>query len=111
MMNNNTDQLRDSKFRFNSGAKVRHFKYYRQDIASKHAHEYEYEVLTHATETETGKTIVVYRSLCNPDIVWARYAESFYSEVDTHKYPDSVQRFRFELIEDEGGTQYDRNTI
>lgn len=96
--------------KFKHGDKVRHFKYYRQDIASRHAHEKEYEVLDHAIETETGKTIVIYRSLANPEEVWARYAESFYSEVDATKYPNSVQQFRFELIEDEEETIDDRQT-
>lgn len=87
--------------RFKHGDKVRHFKYFRQDIHAKHRHEKEYEVLEHAVETETGKTMVIYRSLADPTQLWARYAESFYSEVDTNKYPNSAQEFRFELIEDE----------
>lgn len=87
--------------KFKHGDKVRHFKYFRQDIHAKHRHEKEYEVLEHAIETETGKTMVIYRSLADPTQVWARYAESFYSEVDANRYPNSVQQFRFELIEDE----------
>ena len=69
--------------KFKHGDRVRHFKYFRQDIHAKHRHEKEYEVLEHAIETETGKTMVIYRSLADPTQVWARYAESFYSEVST----------------------------
>lgn len=96
---------------FKHGDKVRHFKYYRQGIASRQAHEREYEVITHATDTETGKTIVIYRSLADSAQVWARSAESFYSEVDAIKYPDSIQKFRFELIDDEGGTAGDGQRV
>lgn len=86
--------------KFKDGTLVRHFKYYKLPQASREAHEKEYQILAHAVETETGKTMVVYRELSATQRVFVRWADSFYSEVDRNKYPDALQDYRFELIEE-----------
>ena len=45
--------------------------------------------------TETEEVDVVYK--CE-DTIWSRPLEMFMSEVDHEKYPDSTQKYRFELV-------------
>ena len=64
------------------------------------------KIITIATHTETGESLVVYE--CNgkavnsnhEDGIYARPLEMFLSEVDHEKYPDVKQKYRFELIEE-----------
>ena len=64
------------------------------------------KIITDATHTETGESLVVYE--CNgkavnsnhEDGIYARPLEMFLSEVDHTKYPDVKQKYRFELIEE-----------
>lgn len=50
-----------------------------------------------ATHTETGEEFVVYEHYGK---VWARPKSMFLSLVDKEKYPDSKQKYRFELVND-----------
>ena len=62
------------------------------------------KIITIATHTETGESLVVYE--CNgkavnsnhEDGIYARPLQMFLSEVDHEKYPDVEQKYRFELI-------------
>lgn len=56
-----------------------------------------YEVIEFATHTETEEVMVVYKSLESGNI-WCRPYEMFASEVDREKYPESKQKYRFELV-------------
>ena len=60
-----------------------------------------YQVLYLATDTESERTMVIYRSL-NPilDTVFCRPLLSFISEVDHDKYPEYPQHWRFERVVD-----------
>lgn len=64
-----------------------------------------YEVLTLAEDTETGRTVVVYRALYDDFKVYTRDLDMFMSLTDKSKYPEAKQKFRFErLIEAEPST-------
>jgi hypothetical protein len=56
----------------------------------------DYEALNIAIHTETEEKMVVYKDLKN-EKVWVRPYEMFNSLVDTIKYPDVKQKYRFEL--------------
>ena len=56
-----------------------------------------YLVLDVATYTETDELCVVYRALYGDNLLWVRPLSMFLSEVDHEKYPDVLQKYRFEL--------------
>ena len=72
--------------------------------AYRHFKGFTAKIITIATHTETGESLVVYE--CNgkavnsnhEDGIYARPLEMFLSEVDHDKYPDVEQKYRFELI-------------
>ena len=74
---------------------VRHFKYETLSIEDKKLNKYLYCIKDFAEHTETKESMVVYQALYSPFKVYVRPAEMFFSKVDTDKYPDIKQEFRF----------------
>ncbi len=88
--------------RYDTGTIVKHFK---REILEKHEElrdgdmRYLYVILAHAQNTETGEIYVVYCQLYGDQKVWVRPADMFYSKVDTVKYPNVSQVYRFIEVE------------
>lgn len=59
-----------------------------------------YQIIAIAKDSEDLKEKIVYQDINNPDNVWIRDKEEFLSLVDKNKYPDVVQKERFEKISD-----------
>ena len=57
-----------------------------------------YVVTNLAVQSENEGILVIYKDFKQPDKVWARPLDMFLSEVDHEKYPDVVQKMRFEKI-------------
>ena len=58
-----------------------------------------YLVVGIATHSETNEKYVVYRELYNDGNLWIRPMDIFLSEVDHKKYPNTNQKYKFELQE------------
>lgn len=78
------------------GDVMQHFKRENLTEQEKTTYKYLYKILAFATHTEIGETLVVYQALYNDFQVFVRPIDMFFSKVDTEKYPDIKQEYRFE---------------
>lgn len=61
-----------------------------------------YQIVTLARHSEDGVMMVVYQQLYAPFEVYVRPLEMFMSRIDTRKYPDERQVYRFEKVDPAG---------
>lgn len=57
-----------------------------------------YQIREIAKDSETLDKIVVYQGMYPPYECWVRNYENFMAPVDTGKYPNASQKYRFERI-------------
>lgn len=58
-----------------------------------------YRVEDVATHSENCEKYVIYRQMYGDKSLWIRPLSMFLEEVDHEKYPDILQKYRFELVE------------
>lgn len=66
-----------------------------------------YQIITIARHSETKIKMVVYQQLYAPYEVYVRPLDMFMSKIDTKKYPNEKQIFRFERIDIRGEDKVD----
>ncbi len=76
------------------GDVVQHFK--RGMTNSDDHNAYLYKIICEAIHTETKEPMVVYQALYGDCATYVRPKEMFLEKVDTKKYPDAKQEYRFE---------------
>lgn len=82
------------------GLLVKHFKRETSDL-TKCPTKYLYQIMAIAKHSETKEELVIYQALYENDkvplgYICARPLDMFLSEVDSVKYPDIKQKYRFE---------------
>ena len=59
----------------------------------------EYQIVTVAEHSEDGSQMVVYKALYGEGKCYVRPLDMFMEKVDSEKYPEATQQYRFEKIE------------
>lgn len=78
---------------------------FKREMTTDGSTKYLYQILDVAYHSETLEKLVVYKALYEPYGTWVRPYDMFMSEVDTEKYPEIKQKYRFEKIEKEVAQQ------
>lgn len=84
--------------RFEVGDTVRHFKWFNLTAEEAATQKYIYQILGVGKSTVNDELFVIYASVADPEEIWIRPLDEFCSEVDTSKFTDAGQTYRFEVI-------------
>ncbi len=68
------------------------------DKTYRHFKGHLYKIIGIAFDSETLKKVIVYQNL-DDDMLWVRDYDMFNSLVDKEKYPNILQKYRFEEID------------
>lgn len=80
---------------FDIGDIVRHFK---REFVTDNSSMYIYRIIAFAIHSENNERLVIYQGLYTPYKTCARPYEMFISKVDSEKYPNVKQKYRFEKV-------------
>ena len=69
-----------------------------------------YQIITLARHSETNIKMVVYQQLYAPYRVYVRPLDMFMSKIDTKKYPNEKQIYRFERLDIRGEDKVEQQT-
>lgn len=86
-------KVKEANMEIKVGDIVKHFK---REWVDEKTSEYLYKVIAFANHSETNERLVIYQGLYEPFKICARPYDMFMSLVDTEKYPDVKQKYRFE---------------
>lgn len=70
-----------------------------------------YQIRCLAKHSETGEMMVVYQAMYGSFEIYVRPLSMFMEEVDTVKYPDAEQKYRFALLEEVPGSVKERESM
>lgn len=85
--------------RMNVGDVIKHFKREGLTEEQKQTNQYLYKIIAlDVKHTETRENLAVYQALYGNKETYARPMDMFFSEVDSEKYPEAKQKYRFEKV-------------
>ena len=84
--------------RLKVGDVVKHFKREFLPPEQLGSSKYLYVIQSLAINSETGEQMVVYKALYDSQVIYVRPLDLFTSEVDSEKYPEIHQKYRFEAL-------------
>lgn len=73
---------------------------FKRETVSQESAKYLYQILDIAYHSETQEKLMVYKALYEPYGTWVRPYDMFMGEVDKVKYPEILQKYRFEKVEE-----------
>lgn len=80
--------------------KLDYVQNFKREMVEDGSTRYLYQILDVVYHSETQEKLVAYKALYAPYDTWVRPYDMFMSKVDSEKYPDIKQEYRFEKVEE-----------